>query len=67
MEGAMSYAVMLSDRPNTSGVLMMLDECRDAEEIAIEVRRAGHRVEVREVSERLATRMVLSSKPHEYS
>jgi hypothetical protein len=47
----MTYAVMLSDRPNASGVLLMVDERDEAEEIAFEVRRAGHRVEVRRCKE----------------
>jgi hypothetical protein len=53
----MSYAVVLSDRTDDiSGVLVMLDDQGDAEQIAIEMRLAGHKVEVRRVSERLAGR-----------
>jgi hypothetical protein len=56
----MSYAVVLSDRTDDiSGVLVMLDDKGDAEQIAIEMRRAGHEVEVRRVSERLAGRQPL--------
>jgi hypothetical protein len=53
----MSYAVVLSERSDDiAGVLVMLDDKGDAEQIAIEMRRAGHKVEVRRVSERLAGR-----------
>jgi hypothetical protein len=53
----MSYAVVLSDRTEEiAGVLVMLDDKREAEEIAFEMRLAGHKVEVRTVSERLAGR-----------
>jgi hypothetical protein len=55
LEVAMSYAVMLSDRPNISGVLVMLDDQGEAEQIAVEVRRAGHRVEVRKVGDPVPT------------
>jgi hypothetical protein len=58
--GPMSYAVVLSDRPHdVAGVLVMLEDKAEAELIAIEVRAAGHKVEVREVSERLAGWKVL--------
>jgi hypothetical protein len=45
-----NFAVMLRSRPATpEGTLMLLDERREAEEIAIELRRKGHAVEVRAV------------------
>jgi hypothetical protein len=53
--GPMSYAVVLSDRPqDAAGVLLMVEDKDEAEQIAIEVRRAGHRVEVRRVGELVA-------------
>jgi hypothetical protein len=53
----MSYAVVLSERTDDiAGVLVMLDDKREAEEIAFEMRLAGHKVEVRRISERLAGR-----------
>jgi hypothetical protein len=46
----MNFAVMLRSRPATpDSILMLLDERREAEEIAIELRRKGHPVEVRPV------------------
>ncbi len=45
------FAVMLSTRPTTrDGILLMLNELREAEEIASELRRKGHPVVVREVT-----------------
>jgi hypothetical protein len=45
-----SFAVMLRSRPATpEGILLMVDERRDAEEIAVELRRKGHQVDVREI------------------
>jgi len=45
-----SFAVMLRSRPVTpEGILLMVDERRDAEEIAGELRRKGHQVDVREI------------------
>jgi hypothetical protein len=56
----MSYAVVLCDRPqDVSAVLLMVDDENDAEQIAIEVRLAGHEVEVRWVSERWPGRRAL--------
>jgi hypothetical protein len=53
----MSYAVVLSDRTDdVSGVLVMLTDKGEAEQIAIEMRRAGHQVEVRRVSDSLSGR-----------
>jgi hypothetical protein len=53
----MSYAVVLSDRTDDmAGVLVMLDDKGEAEQIAIEMRRGGHKVEVRMLSEQLARR-----------
>jgi hypothetical protein len=53
----MSYAVVLSDRTDDiSGVLVMLDDKGDAEQIAIEMRLRGHEVEVRRVSDSLSGR-----------
>jgi hypothetical protein len=58
----MTYAVVLSDCPHdVAGVLVMLDDKGEAEQIAVEVRRAGHEVEVRQVSERLAERSTAPS------
>ncbi len=46
-----SFAVVLRSRPTTvDGILLMVDERRDAEEIAIELRRRGHPVDVREMT-----------------
>ena len=46
-----SFAVMLSSKPTTiDGILLMVDERRDAEEIALELRRKGHAVTVREIT-----------------
>jgi hypothetical protein len=64
----MSFAVVLSDRPlDVTGVLVMLDDKGETEQIAIEVRRAGHEVEVREVTERLARRMTPATATGVYS
>jgi hypothetical protein len=46
-----SFAVMLRSRPTVlESILLMVDERRDAEEIAVELRRKGHQVDVREVT-----------------
>lgn len=46
-----SFAVVLRSRPTTiDGILLMVDERRDAEEIATELRRRGHQVDVREMT-----------------
>ena len=46
-----SFAVMLRSKPTIlESILLMVDERRDAEEIAVELRRRGHQVDVREVS-----------------
>jgi len=45
-----SFALMLHSKPSSAeGILMLLDERHVAEEIAIELRRKGHEVDVREV------------------
>ena len=45
------FAVMLSTRPTTrDGILLMLNELREAEEIASELRLKGHPVVVREIT-----------------
>jgi hypothetical protein len=42
---------MLRSRPTIlESILLMVDERRDAEEIAIELRRKGHQVDVREIT-----------------
>ncbi len=46
-----SFAVMLRSKPTIlESILLMVDERRDAEEIAVELRRKGHQVDVREVT-----------------
>ncbi len=46
-----SFAVMLCSRPmSPEAILLLVDERRDAEEIAGELRRKGHEVDVREVT-----------------
>ena len=46
-----SFAVMLCSKPTTiDGILLMVNERRDAEEIALELRRKGHSVTVREIT-----------------
>jgi hypothetical protein len=46
------FAVSLSSRPTSlDGILLMVEDRREAEEIAAEVRRKGHRVMVREISD----------------
>lgn len=46
----MSFALTLGAQPGgTETVLLLVDERRDAEEIAMELRRKGHPVEVRPV------------------
>jgi hypothetical protein len=58
-----SFAVMLRSRPTVlESILLMVDERRDAEEIAVELRRKGHQVDVREVT--LPLRADSSSKSH---
>jgi hypothetical protein len=45
-----SYAVTLTSRPSTiDGILLMIDDRTEAEEIAAELRRNGHPVAVREL------------------
>ncbi len=45
------FAVMLSSRQSTpDGILLMVDERREAMEIAFELQRKGHAVTVREVT-----------------
>jgi len=45
-----SYAVMLSSKPaSADGILLLVDERGDAEAIAIELRRRGQPVMVREI------------------
>jgi hypothetical protein len=46
-----SFAVMLRSKPTIrESILLMVDERRDAEEIAVELRRKGHQVDVCEVT-----------------
>jgi hypothetical protein len=42
----------LGPRPSTDGILMLLEERADANEIAVELRRHGHDVHVVEVDRR---------------
>jgi hypothetical protein len=50
----MSYAVVLSDRTDdVAGVLVIPDARREAEALALEMRQAEHKIEVRCGSERL--------------
>lgn len=45
-----SFAVMLSSKPATpDGILLLVDERGDAEAIAVELRRRGQPVTVREI------------------
>jgi hypothetical protein len=45
-----SYAVVLCSRPSSlDGILIILDQRVDADEIMIEMRAKGHDVEVREL------------------
>jgi hypothetical protein len=45
-----SFAVMLSSKPATAeGILLLVDERGDAEAIAVELRRRGQPVMVREI------------------
>jgi hypothetical protein len=45
------FAVMLRSRPTIrESILLLVDERRDAEEIAVELRRKGHQVDVREIA-----------------
>jgi hypothetical protein len=45
-----SFALTLGSRPGRpETILLLVDERRDAEEIAVELRRKGHPVEVRAV------------------
>jgi hypothetical protein len=42
---------MLCSKPTSiDGILLLVDERRDAEEIALELRRKGHSVTVREIT-----------------
>jgi hypothetical protein len=42
------FAIALRDRPGQlDGILMLVDDARCAEELAVELRSAGHDVEVR--------------------
>ena len=43
----MEWAVALAGRADPEAILILLDERDEAEQIAIEMRRKGHRVEVR--------------------
>jgi hypothetical protein len=45
-----SFAVILASRPTTDGILMMLDDRPEAEEIASELCRRGYAVTVREIT-----------------
>lgn len=46
-----SFAVILRSKPTIlESILLMVDERRDAEEIAVELRRKGHPVDVREIT-----------------
>jgi hypothetical protein len=60
----MSYAVVLSDRPQDATGVILKDE---AEQIAIEVPRAGHNVEVRSVGKLVAKWRDYSSLTHSQS
>jgi hypothetical protein len=45
-----SFAVTLRSRPNRlDGILVILDERREADEMAFEMRRKGHDVDVQEL------------------
>jgi hypothetical protein len=45
-----SFALTMRSRPvSVDSILLILDERRDADEIAFEMRRRGHDVEVREL------------------
>jgi hypothetical protein len=45
------FAVVLASRPSPAGILLMVPERGDAEEIAMELRRKGHSVSVQAVSD----------------
>jgi hypothetical protein len=45
-----TFAVVLESKPPPDGILMMLDERPEAEEIATELCRRGHAVTVQEVT-----------------
>jgi hypothetical protein len=49
----MPYAVVLNGREDVAAVLMLLDDRTEAEAIALDIRAAGHGVEVRQVGEGL--------------
>ena len=44
------YAVVLQDRTDIGGVLMIVDDRKDATEIALQLRQRGHEVDVRELA-----------------
>ncbi len=54
------FAVVLASRPSPAGILLMVPERRDAEEIAMELRRKGHPVSVQAVSDE---RTVIEPRP----
>jgi hypothetical protein len=55
---------MLRSRPTVlESILLMVDERRDAEEIAVELRRKGHQVDVREVTLPLTADPSATSNP----
>jgi hypothetical protein len=43
----MEWAIALDGRSDAAGILLLLEDRQEAESIAIEVRRRGHRVVVR--------------------
>jgi len=45
------YALVVQGPDDVAAVLMVLDDCAEAEDIAFEMRQAGHGVEVRQVGE----------------
>ena len=44
------FAVFLRDRCDIGGILMIVDDRREANEIAIDLRQQGHDVDVRELA-----------------
>jgi hypothetical protein len=58
------YAVVLKGRDDPEAVLMVLDETAEAEAIAIELRGAGHAVQVRVFSERTRSGLAPLSAPN---
>ena len=48
----MDWAITLEGRADQGGIVLMLDDREDAEGIAAEMRRKGHRVVVRARAER---------------